>query len=160
MVNDKIAVVRIGVVLKTGQIHAGMVFMVVLYRSGNTGIQQFNAAQISDIGFYHQRIHSLDTGIDPHHFSDFFTQILDTVMKQIHAVGTLIFITAAAKPGQCFVTQRLFFKTGSAQCVLIVDVQHQILHHFVIREVKEFFDDQCSNDDVYRSIWSGCIFRV
>ena len=49
MVNDKIAVVRIGVVLKTGQIHAGMVFMVVLYRSGNTGIQQFNAAQISDI---------------------------------------------------------------------------------------------------------------
>ena len=42
----------------------------------------------------------------------------------------------------------------------IQDVQHQILHHFVIREVKEFFDDQCSNDNVYRSIWSGCIFRV
>lgn len=97
MVNDKVLVIWIGVVLKTGQIYTGVVSMVVLYRPGHTGIQQFNATQISDIGFYHQRIHSLDAGIDPHHFGDLFTQILDTAMKQIHTMGPLIFIATRRK---------------------------------------------------------------
>ncbi len=64
MVNDKVLVIWIGVVLKTGQIYTGVVSMVV-FTALATGIQQFNAAQISDIGFYHQRIHSLDAELIP-----------------------------------------------------------------------------------------------
>ena len=109
---------------------------------------------------YHQRVHSLDTGADPHHFRNFSTQIADTVVKQIHAVKPLVFIAATAEAGQCFITQRLFFITGRMQSVLVMHIQHQVFNHLVIREVEKFFYDQGSDNDIDRSVWTGCRFRV
>lgn len=61
-------------------------------------------------------------------------------------MGSHIIVAVFPKATECFVRQGLFFKTGRAECVLQMEIQHEVFRNLIIRIVKEFFDDQCPYD--------------
>lgn len=46
------------------------------------------------------------------------------------------------------------------QSVLKVEIKHQILNDFIVRIIKKFLDDECTNNNIYRCIRSGGFITI
>lgn len=64
-----------------------MVFVKINNQFCYTSIQQFYAAEFSDICCYHHRIHSFDSWIDIHEFGDICSEACHTAMKQVYTIN-------------------------------------------------------------------------
>ena len=81
-------------------------------------------------------------------------------MIQVNAMRLLIVITTHPKSGQTLVAEWLLFIAGCVKGQLIAWVQHEVIDDLVIRNAKQFFDDQRTHDDVDRRVWTGGLFGI
>ena len=133
------------------------VLMKITDQFGNTGIDEFHTAQFPDVGLHHKGIHPADPLVDTHHPCSRFGKAGHTIMIQINSMGLFVVIASAAEPGKALVTERLFVKACGMECQLKAGIKHQVVDHFVIRVIKQHFDDLSSNDHIDRSIRSGIL---
>jgi hypothetical protein len=107
-------------------------FMEIRYQLCDTGVDQFHAAELSDVGLNHEGIHAADPFVDPHHPCGSFCQTCDAVMIKINAMKPLIIVTAHPEAGQALVTEGLLLKAGRMQRHLIPGIQHEIVNNLII----------------------------
>jgi hypothetical protein len=81
-------------------------------------------------------------------------------MIQVNALRLLIVIAAHPEPGQTLITEGLLLIAGCVKGQLIAWIQHEVIDDLVIRNTKQFFDDQRTYDDVDRSVRSGGLFGI
>ena len=136
------------------------VLMKIADQFGDTCVYEFHAAQLPDIGFYHQGIHPSDTRVYPHHPGCCISKAGHTIMIQVNSMDLFVVITPATEPGKAFVTEWLFFKTCGMECQLEAGIEHQVVDHFVIRITKKHFDDLGSNDHIERRVRSESLIGI
>ena len=160
MIDHSVEIIRICVVL---QILRQSRIICLIHRNcqlWNTSIDQFHPAEFTDVGFDHHGIHTPDLPADPHQFGNGSAQVIYAVMVKILVMKCFVIIAPPAETAQCLVAQRLLFETRCVQGILEPEIQHKIFNHFIIRIIKKLFDNECTNDYIYRSIRSGCLITV
>ena len=94
VVEALIVILRVIIMLKSLNQVIMFVLMKVDDQFGNTGIQQFSTAQVSDICLDHHGIHPSYPWTDSHHPGNLFSEVRDTVMKEIDVMKRFVIVTA------------------------------------------------------------------
>ena len=123
-------------------------------QSGDTGVQKFNTAELPDVRLNHHGIHPSDATIDIHKFFQFSAKLFYAFMIKVYIMKRFVIIAAFPEIAKCFVTKGLFFKACSIERILKVKIKHEVFNHLIIGVVEKFFNDKCSNDDIYWSVGS------
>ena len=154
MVHDLVKIVWIGVMLELFRQCRRVLPADNCRQSGDTGIQKLDTAELPDVRLYHHGIHPSDAPIDIHEFFQFFTKIFYAFMIKVDIVKRFVIIAAFPEIAKRFVTKWLFFKACSIERILKVKIKHEVFNHLIIGVVEKFFNDKCSNDDIYWSVGS------
>ena len=76
-------------------------------------------------------------------------------MNKVYACHFFIGIASGTESSKRTVIHRLLFEAGCMQGVLITDVKRKGVYDFFIREPKDFFQYQCTNNYIHWGIMSG-----
>ena len=100
VIENLIVIIWIIVMLKTNDQIISSVFVKIDYNFCDTSIEQFNAAEVSNVCLDHHGIHTADPRSDPHHLRNLFTKICHTIMKEIYIMQSFVVITSLSKSRQ------------------------------------------------------------
>lgn len=122
---------------------------------GTGRVHNFQTGHPFATGRYHQAVHPFDVALQVHVFRVHFVDVLHLFLHQVQPGFLFIGKDAFPEPAEGAVTDRLLFRMGGVQRILVTDVETDCFGQFLIVQAVLLFEHQRADDEVDRRIGTG-----